>query len=74
MSSHTIGAKQRISSLAISELTKNIRRNIRHMHAELEPGNNRDSRLIDYLLHMDTLAQEIETELETTERDSLSHV
>lgn len=45
------------------ETATNIRRNVKHMAAELEVGNDRDSRLLDYLNHIDTLAQEIESSL-----------
>lgn len=55
--------ERRVSNPTVAELTKNMRRNIRHMHADLKPGNDRDSRLIDYLNHMDDIAQQIETEL-----------
>ena len=45
------------------ETATNIRRNVKHMAAELEVSNDRDSRLLDYLNHIDTLAQEIEGSL-----------
>jgi len=51
------------SRQTIAELTANIRRNIRHMHAEIDVGSDRDGRFADYLNHMDTLAQEIQTAL-----------
>ena len=46
----------------VHELAANIRRNIRHMHARMRPGDERDSELIDILNRMDTLAQQIESE------------
>jgi hypothetical protein len=58
-----VGHERRVSNATVAELTANIRRNIRHMDLELEPGNDRDGRLIDYLAHMDSIAQEIETVL-----------
>lgn len=52
-----------IDVIAIAGLAKNISRNLWHMRAELTPGDDRDSRLIDFVNHMETLVQQIETEL-----------
>ncbi len=47
-------------SIATSELARNIRRNIKFIHRELRPGDDRDSSLIDIVNHIDALAQQIE--------------
>ncbi len=52
---------QPLISCPTSELAKNIRRNLKHMHRLLNVGDERDSQLIDLVNHMDTLAQQIET-------------
>lgn len=44
----------------IEELATNIRRNIKHMVRDLNAGDQHHSVLLDYLNHIDTLAQQIE--------------
>jgi hypothetical protein len=44
-----------VESPSTAELATNIRRNCRHMRADTE-----DSKLLDYIDHIDTLAQQIE--------------
>lgn len=55
-----------IQRLVLSELARHLRRNLRHMCAELTPGDDRDNRLIDFVHHMETLVQQIETELKAS--------
>ncbi len=43
----------------VSEVAKNIRRNLSHMHCLLRPGDERDSQLIDIINHVDAMAQQL---------------
>jgi hypothetical protein len=45
----------------IAELCGNVHRVIKKIHRELEPGNDRDSNLINLVNHLETLMQEIES-------------
>jgi hypothetical protein len=48
--------------LSVKEHATNIRRNLRKAHGLLNIGNDRDSHLVDLINHMDTIAQQIESE------------
>lgn len=41
------------------EAVDNIRRNVKKMFVLLEIGNDRDSQLVDLLLHIETLLQQL---------------
>lgn len=56
----------RVRMSTAEELATNIRRNIKHIVRDINAGDQHVSVLLDYLNHTDTMAQKIETELDTT--------